>query len=101
MVLEWGQVGSPRLVASMADRSHWNVRTVRTALHCSTVSTTHSVPRRYVGAWQNGVPHGRGNMTWADDDELITFGGQWRDGLPEGRGTMVYRLSPTQRWPIA
>ena len=76
-------------------------RTVRTALHCSTGSTTHSVPRRYVGAWQNGVPHGRGNMTWADDDELITFGGQWRDGLPEGRGTMVYRLSPTQRWPIA
>ena len=49
--------------------------------------------RRYVGAWQNGVPHGRGNMTWADDDELVTFGGEWRDGLPEGRGTMVYRYA--------
>jgi hypothetical protein len=55
----------------------------------------------YTGAFQNGLPHGRGKYEYVDDDSVdvdsdddspllnfsYTYDGSWANGLPNGSGT--------------
>ena len=42
----------------------------------------------YQGEWHEGVPHGLGCMTYAEDGTI--FDGQWKNGKQEGHGTKSY-----------
>ena len=39
---------------------------------------------KYVGEIENGKPHGRGNITFADEDQYV---GKFKDGQKHGQGT--------------
>ena len=41
---------------------------------------------KYVGKIENGKPHGRGNITFADGDHYV---GKFKDGQKHGQGTLT------------
>ena len=41
---------------------------------------------KYVGEIENGKPHGRGNITFADGDQYV---GKFKDGQKHGQGTLT------------
>merc|ERR1711964_107356 len=43
--------------------------------------------QEYDGEWMKGLPHGYGEMTWADGD---VYDGEWKNGRPCGYGEMTY-----------
>ena len=43
--------------------------------------------KKYVGQFQNGVPHGKGQLTLPNGMKVI---GQFENGVPHGRATTIY-----------
>lgn len=56
-----------------------------------TVQQTLSLPEgQYVGDVKDGVPHGRGTLTYHPGMELKKYEGQWEKGKFHGRGVLKY-----------
>ena len=46
----------------------------------------------YTGQWENGKPHGKGELRYQDDDyDNGRYTGQWENGKPDGTGKLYYK----------
>jgi hypothetical protein len=46
---------------------------------------------KYVGEWLNGLNHGHGVRTFAEDSIAKSYDGEWKEGLHSGNGTMIWK----------
>ena len=41
---------------------------------------------KYIGAWRDHKPHGKGTLIYVNGDKLL---GEWMDGKPHGEGALI------------
>ena len=46
---------------------------------------------RYVGKAKNGIPNGRGELTYNEHDSRKSYKGDFKDGMRHGKGKLVFR----------
>ncbi len=46
---------------------------------------------RYYGKTRNGIPNGRGELTYNDGDSRKYYHGEFKDGMRHGKGKLVFR----------
>ena len=46
---------------------------------------------RYYGKTKNGIPNGRGELTYNDSDSRKSYRGEFKDGMRHGKGKLVFR----------
>ena len=46
---------------------------------------------KFVGEFLNGLRHGHGVLTYAEDSALLSYYGEWKEGKTSGIGTLIWK----------